>query len=256
MSRLQALLFDVDGTIADTEELHRMSYNQAFLKSHVDWHWGPEIYAELLSVSGGLDRLVAYLERLNPPPEEKARLLHLIPYIHRTKTEEYGRRLDEGQIYVRPGVVRLFEEATAAGVKIGCVSSSAWKNVSTLLAKAFRSSSAMQIDAIVGAEMVPRRKPAPDVYALLVSMLRVPAEACVAFEDSENGVIAARTAGLCVVATPSRWTVSQDFSRANLVLSSLGDTATRLGPQDAARVDGAPWLGLKELTTLQASRGS
>jgi len=253
MAELKALLFDVDGTIADTEELHRMSYNQAFLRSNIDWHWDASLYADLLSVSGGLNRLAAYLERLDLPPEEKARLRQLIPHIHQTKTEEYSLRLEEGQIQLRPGAVRLIEEATAAGIKVGCASSSAWSNVGMLLAKAFRRSSSMQIDAIVGIDMVPRSKPAPDIYQLLMSMLRVSPQACIAIEDSENGVAAARAAGARVVATPTRWTIGQDFSGADLVLSSLGDESARLEPQDAARISGAPWLGVKELTVLQGN---
>ncbi|MCA0304201.1 MAG: HAD-IA family hydrolase [Proteobacteria bacterium] len=221
MASLRALLFDVDGTIADTEELHRLCYNQAFVRSGVDWQWDRALYTELLMVSGGIDRLHAYVDRLAPDPAERDRLRVLIPFIHRTKSQEYARRLEEGQVQIRPGVIALMEEATAAGVAIGCVSSSNWDNVGTLLGKVFRSAEAIRIDSRVGGEMVPRRKPAPDVYELLVRMMRVPADACVAVEDSPNGVASARAAGVRVLATPSQWTAGQDFSSANRVLPSL-----------------------------------
>ena len=223
MVKLQALLFDVDGTVADTEELHRQSFNQAFLRSNLKWQWSPALYAELLDISGGHDRIATYIDRLEVASDEKARLRQLIPHIHHTKTQEFGRRIEEGPVQPRPGVVRLIEEAWAAGIKIGFASTSAWDNVSMLLAAAFGLSRRFEVGAIANADMVSRKKPAPDVYELLMRMLRVPADACVAFEDSANGVAAASAAGAFVVATPSRWTVRQDFSRADLVLPTLGD---------------------------------
>jgi HAD superfamily hydrolase (TIGR01509 family) len=255
MAQLQALLFDVDGTIADTEELHRQSFNQAFLRSNLKWHWSPSLYAELLGISGGHDRIAAYIDRLDVPAEEKDRLRPLIPHLHHTKTHEFGRRIEEGPVQPLAGVVRLIEEASAAGIKIGFASTSAWDNVSTLLAAAFGPSTRFKIGAITNAEMVTRKKPAPDVYELLMRMLRVPAEACVAFEDSANGVVAAHAAGAFVVATPSQWTAGQDFSRADLVLPTLGDPAAMLAADDAARIGGARWFGLGELAMVQRDLG-
>lgn len=221
MATLRALLFDIDGTIVDNEELHRLCYNRAFLRSGVDWEWDRALYAELLLVSGGIDRLNAYLDRLAPEPEERARLRTLIPFIHRTKTQEYARRLEEGQVSIRPGIVNLMKEAKAAGLLIGCVSSSNWDNSGIVLDKALRSASDIHIHARVGGEMVRRRKPAPDVYELLMNMLRVSPDSCIALDDSPNGVASARAAGAYVVATPSQWTAGLDLSAANLVLPSL-----------------------------------
>ena len=252
MAKLQALLFDVDGTIADTEELHRQSFNHAFLRSNLDWEWSPALYADLLTVSGGHDRLAVYIDRLDAPADEKARLRQLIPHIHSTKTYEFGARLEEGSLKPRPGVVRLIEEASASGIKIGFASTSAWTNVSALVSAIFGRSTRFEIGAIAGADMVARRKPAPDVYQLLMSMLRVPAEACMAFEDSANGVASARAAGIFVVATPSQWTAGQDFSGADLVLPTLGDPAVMLGAADAARLGGARWLSLDDAGALHA----
>ncbi len=252
MTKLQALLFDVDGTIADTEELHRQSFNYAFLRSNLDWEWSPALYAELLAISGGRDRLAVYIERLDVPADEKARLRQLIPHIHHTKTYEFGMRLEERSVQPRPGVVRLLEGASAAGIKIGFVSTSAWTNVSTLVAAVFGSSTRFEIAAIAGADMVARKKPAPDVYQLLMSMLRVPAEACVAFEDSANGVAAAHAAGIFVVATPSQWTAGQDFSRADLVLSTLGDPTAIVGVGDLVRLGGGRWFGLDDASASRA----
>jgi beta-phosphoglucomutase-like phosphatase (HAD superfamily) len=252
MAKLQALLFDVDGTIADTEELHRQSFNHAFLRSNLKWEWTPALYAELLAISGGHDRLAAYIDRLDVPADERERLRRLIPHIHHTKTHEFGMRLEERSLQPRPGVVRLIEEASAAGIKIGFASTSAWTNVSALVAAVFGPATRFEIGAIAGADMVARRKPAPDVYQLLLGMLRVPAEACIAFEDSANGVAAAHAAGIFVVATPTRWTAAQDFSRADLVLPTLGDPAAMLGLDDAARLGGARWFSLGDAGALHA----
>lgn len=255
MTKLQALLFDVDGTIADTEELHRQAYNHAFLRLDLGWEWDAALYAELLGVSGGHDRLAAYIDRLDVPDDEKVRLRPLIPQIHRTKTHEFGLRLEEHPVQPRPGVLRLIEEAHAAGLKIGFASTSAWTNVSAMLAAIFGREARFEIGAVVNVTMVHRQKPAPDVYELLMSMLRVPADACVAFEDSANGVGAARAAGVFVVATPSRWTAHQDFSRADIVLPTLGDPGRALAAGDAARVGGAGWFGLRELLALRRQAG-
>jgi HAD superfamily hydrolase (TIGR01509 family) len=251
MTKLQALLFDVDGTIADTEELHRQSFNQAFLRAGLKWSWDSAYYAELLAVSGGQDRIAFHIDRLDEAPEEKERLRRLIPLIHQTKTREFGVRLDECSLQPRPGIVRLVEEATAANLKIGFASTSAWVNVSAMLSATFGPATKLQVGAIANADMGARKKPHPDVYEMLMRMLRVPAEACVAFEDSANGVDAARAAGVLVVATPSLWTAGQDFSRADLVLPNLGDPAHKLDASAAARLGGAPWLGLNELSVLR-----
>ncbi|CAN5844459.1 HAD family hydrolase [soil metagenome] len=253
MAKLEALLFDVDGTIADTEELHRQSFNRAFLRSNLKWNWGLEEYTQLLRISGGHDRIATYIDRLEVPVDEKEWLRQLVPHIHQTKTEEFGRRIEEGSVQPRPGVVRLIEEASAAGIKIGFVATSAWGNVSALLDAAFGSSARFEIGAITNADMVARKKPAPDVYELLMSMLRVPAEACVAFEDSANGVAAAWAAGAFVVATPSPWTAGQDFSRADMILPTLGEPTRGRAPHEAAPVGDPQWLGLAELSILQSN---
>lgn len=255
MAKLQALLFDVDGTIADTEELHRQAFNHAFLRLNLGWEWDAALYTELLRISGGHERLAVYIDRLDVPDGEKQYFRHLIPQIHQTKTHEFGLRLEEHAVQPRSGVLRLIEEAHAAGLKIGFASTSAGINVSTMLAAVFGPEARFEVGAVVHARMVHRLKPAPDVYELLMSMLRVPAEGCVAIEDSANGVAAAHAAGVFVVATPSRWTAHQDFSRANIILPMLGDPGRGLVRQDAARIGGSPWVGLREILALRREAG-
>ncbi len=217
---LQALIFDLDGTIADTEETHRQAFNAAFIKLELWWDWGPARYAKLLEVSGGVDRLHHYVESLKTETTEKARLHAIVPVIHYTKSEIYAELLRAGRPPLRPGVARLVAEAREEGLKVAVVSTTASANAVELLGHHFKRG---EIDLLVCADEVPRRKPAPDIYQRALALLRKPAEACIAFEDSANGLRAARGAGLSTVVTPSRWTVAQDFSGADFVLRDLSE---------------------------------
>jgi beta-phosphoglucomutase-like phosphatase (HAD superfamily) len=250
---LQALLFDLDGTLVDSEGLHRQAFNQTFLKFGLGWSWSPAAYQELLKVSGGADRMFAYIATLNIKRAEADRLRQLVPGVHREKTRLYGELLADGGNRLRSGVVRLFEEASRGGLKIGLASTSALRNVQPLLASAFGSRGREPIGAIVGADIVERKKPAPDIYELLLSTLRMPASGCVAFEDSTNGLKAAKTAGLCTVVTPSQWTRSQDFDGADLLLAKLGDPDDPLDSADSAWIGGAQYLGLVEIEALRSA---
>lgn len=217
---LKALIFDLDGTVVDTEELHRQAFNAAFIKLELWWDWSPLRYAQLLEVSGGVERLHHYVDSLKAAPAEKARLHAIVPVIHYTKAEIYAELLRAGQPPLRPGVKRVVEEARHDGLKVAVISSSASANARAILDTHFRKG---EIDLLVSAEEVARRKPAPDLYRRALSLLRLPAEDCMAFEDSANGLRAARAAGLATVVTPSRWTMAQDFTGADLLLRDLSE---------------------------------
>jgi len=240
---LEALIFDLDGTLADTEELHRRAFNQAFLEFGLGWNWDLDLYAELLRVSGGADRIARYIDRLEHSAAEKTRLRRLVPSLHRAKTRIYGEFVAGAQLTPRPGVRRLIGEARAAGLRIGIAATSVSASVLPLLVAALGAELAAGISAVVSADQVARRKPAPDLYELLLATLRVGAGETVAFEDSANGLAAAKAAGLRTVVTPSRWTIGQEFDGADLLIPTLGDPEAPLGPQ-AQRELGAPWLDL------------
>jgi HAD superfamily hydrolase (TIGR01509 family) len=214
---LKALVFDLDGTLADTEELHRQAFNAAFIKLELWWDWSPLRYSTLLEVSGGEDRLHRYVDSLDATPAEKARLHAIVPVIHYTKSQIYAELLRAGQPPLRPGVKRVVEEARQDGLKVAVISSTASANAREILDRHF------SVDVLVSAEEVARRKPAPDIYLRALSLLRLPAEDCLAFEDSANGLRAARAAGLATVVTPSRWTMAQDFTGAHLLLRDLSE---------------------------------
>jgi HAD superfamily hydrolase (TIGR01509 family) len=256
LRKLEALLFDIDGTLVDNEELHRRAFNQAFLEFRLGWDWDGAYYAGLLAHSGGRDRMARHIDSLDLPPGEKIRLRRLIPAIHQLKTRIYRDRLDGTMVRLRPGVARIVEEARVAGLKIGLASASALVNVDALVSAVFSSETRAAIGATVCAELVGRNTPAPDLYELLLSMLGVSAADSVAFEDSHNGLAAAKAAGLLTVVTPSRWTVGQDFTGADLLLPMLGDPDMPLDGEAAAGIGGAACLGLAELEMLRLRRAS
>lgn len=252
--KLEALIFDVDGTLVDTEELHRQSYNQTFVDFGINWDWNAATYTELLSVSGGQARIAHYIDLVDMMPDEKTRLRRIIPAIHKEKTRLYGELAANKNVALRPGIARLIDEAHTAGIRVGLVASSASENVETLVSSALGNKLRKAVGAIVCGDMVKRKKPAPDIYELMLTMLHVPAQATVAFEDSLNGLTAAKSVGLFTVVTPSRWTMTHAFQGADVVLSSLGDPDQPVDAADRAKI-GAPCLELAALQKLRSEKG-
>jgi len=218
---LEALIFDLDGTLADTEETHRQAFNAAFIEFALWWDWSPPLYARLLQISGGKERLRHYLGTLRLPTAERERLLLTVPALHETKTRIYTELIYRGQRPLRPGVLPLLRAASAAGLKLAIASTTTSANVSALLQANLGAASGIRFEVIACADQVTQKKPAPDIYRLVLASLRRAPEACIAFEDSLNGLRAAKAAGLATVVTPSRWTMEQDFSAADLVLPTL-----------------------------------
>jgi HAD superfamily hydrolase (TIGR01509 family) len=250
---LRALLFDVDGTLADTEETHRQAFNLAFLQFELGWEWGRDLYRDLLRTSGGKERIDTYIETLPLPAAAKARLRGLAGAIHRTKTRIYGELIADGRSPLRPGVARLIREAREAGLKLAIASTTTAANVDALLSRHLGEKAHDCFSAIACGDHVSSKKPAPDIYRLALASLGLQAAACVAFEDSANGLRAAKAAGLFTVITPTAWTESQDFTAADLLVSSLGDPDRPLAAAERDRI-GGPWLGLAQLEALHARR--
>ena len=250
--RIEALIFDVDGTLADTEEAHRQAFNDSFRAHGLDFCWSRELYRELLQVTGGKERLAAFFHRIRLPASEHIRLSAMIPRLHATKTSFYRESMERGKVPLRPGVRRLMAEARAAGVKLAIASTTSPENVSALLEGTLGSGALDEFSVIATGDAVSRKKPAADIYLLALSRLGLPARRAVAFEDSAIGVASAKAAGLLAVATPSGWTRDQDLSAADLVLPCLADPASPLGPTDACRI-GAPYLGLEQLAIFHAA---
>ena len=239
---LRALIFDVDGTLADTEELHRQAFNAAFMEMSLGWDWGRERYKQLLEVSGGKERIGHYVQTLQIPPAKQRALRESIPMIHRTKTRIYKELIESGHLSFRPGIKRLLADARNAGMKLGLATTTTMDNVHALLDSALGTKGANWFDAVGAGDVVEYKKPAPDIYTLVLSTLRVPRHECVAFEDSVNGLRAAKAAGLFTVVTPTQWSHDHDFTGADLVVTNLDDEIQPLdatgGPRAGATLPG------------------
>lgn len=233
---LRALIFDVDGTLADTEEAHRQAFNAAFAARKLPWRWARREYASLLKVAGGKERISRYIDGLGLAPADKERLQREVPELHRAKTRRYAELLARGGVPLRPGVERLCREARAAGLKLAIASTTTPGNVRALLEHACAGGAPLRFDVLAAGDEVPRKKPAPDVYFLALERLGLAAEACIAFEDSANGVAAAKAAGLFTVATPTSWTAQDDLARADLCLPALDPTSLTELAASRARV--------------------
>jgi len=218
--RIKAIIFDVDGTLADTEEAHRQAFNAAFADHRLDWHWSRPDYARWLAVTGGKERLAAFVDSLPLPSGERAALKARVPAIHRTKSDHYARLVRAGGVPLRAGIERLLNEAASAGVTLAIASTTTRENIDALLGAHFGEDAAGPFSVIGAGDAVPQKKPAPDIYRLVLRELGESAADCVAVEDSSQGLAAAKRAGLFTVITPSDWTLGEDFSGADLLLSS------------------------------------
>ncbi len=217
---LRGIIFDFDGTIAETERFgERVAYNRAFEEFGLDWFWNEELYADLLSVAGGKERLRYYMARHRPNLVGDSASERLIGELHAAKKRKFGELA--GSIPFRPGVQRLIYEAHLAGLRVAIATTASRSGVQALLAQ--DSAVAGMIDVIAAGEDVERKKPAPDVYVRALAELNLGAGACVAIEDSRIGLSASLAAGLTTVVTRSDYTVDDDFTGAAAVLSTLGD---------------------------------
>lgn len=230
MKNLQALLFDVDGTLADTErDGHLVAYNQAFVNAALDWHWDEQRYGELLAIAGGRERLRHYIDEYLDNVPAGQRSDDFIARLHQDKTACFQRILARGQLGLRPGIKRLIADARERKVRLAISTTTTESNVELLLSNTLGPESPGWFEVIAAGGMVQHKKPAPDIYQLALEKLQLDPAVCIAIEDSRNGYVAASRAGLTTVVTVCDYTVGDDFSGhgefpdAALVLSSAGD---------------------------------
>jgi beta-phosphoglucomutase-like phosphatase (HAD superfamily) len=218
---LEALIFDVDGTLAETEEMHRRAFNETFEALGLGWVWDKDLYRELLQITGSRERIEHYIEVENPPRAEWARA-HLSE-IQSKRAARYVEFVKSGAVLPRPGVRRLIVEAHEQELKLAIATTSLPINVDALLRKMLGDEGPSWFTVIAAGDVVADKKPAPDVYTYTLKKLGCEPASAIAFEDSENGVAAASAAGIVTVATPSAYLSGDDLGRAASVVSDLGE---------------------------------
>jgi len=220
---LQALIFDVDGTLADTESAHLAAFNHAFAELGLGWAWDEALYTELLNISGGKERILHYWKTAQPALREleAMALQDTVNRLHEIKTAAYESAVNSGAVGLRPGVLRLINEALAQGLQLAIATTTSPVNIAALLRRAMGSDWRLNFSAIGDASSAPLKKPHPQVYLQMLAALQLSSAQCLAFEDSSNGLRAAAAAGLATVITPTRYTAQHDFSSAMQVLPDL-----------------------------------
>ncbi len=221
--KIKAIIFDVDGTMADTEEAHRLAFNQTFAENHLPWNWHETLYGKLLKVTGGKERIKHYVASCQPDFHKPADYEDFVKRLHQLKTSHYTAMLRTGRIPLRPNVKRLITEAKQAGLKLAIATTTSPENVATLLQQGLGEGGEALFDVIGCGDIVPNKKPAPDIYQWVLERLHLNAADCIALEDSENGLRSSLAAGVKTFMITNHYTRHQDFSGAAAVFEDLSD---------------------------------
>lgn len=217
---MQALIFDCDGVLVDTErDGHRVAFNEAFQALGLAREWSVERYGELLLTAGGKERMRRDFDETGWPASS---LGHdtLIADLHKAKTDIFMRLIESGRMPLRPGIARIVDEAIVQGIKLAVCSTSNERAVQAVVDVMLGAERSPHIRVFAG-DMVPAKKPAPDIYQMAARTLGLDPARCVVIEDSNNGLRAAKAAGMNCIVTISSYTGEEEFSLADRVVDDL-----------------------------------
>jgi len=252
MPELKALIFDVDGTLADTErDGHRVAFNMAFADAGLNWDWTVDIYEDVLEVTGGKERIKHYLQKYNPEFTQPDNLDEYVANLHKAKTAHYTELLAKGEIPLRPGVERLLNEARDNGLRLAIATTTTPENVSALLEHTLGKESMDWFEVIAAGDIVPAKKPAPDIYNYALEKMNLKAEDCIAFEDSRNGILSSLGADLKTIITINDYTKNHDFTGAAIVLDQYGEPGASFKVIEGD-ANGFNYLNIEMVTALHA----
>jgi HAD superfamily hydrolase (TIGR01509 family) len=222
---VKALIFDCDGVLVDTErDGHRVAFNRAFSETGLDVEWSVDLYGELLAISGGKERMRYYFDHYGWPAGvgEEDRQSFIVE-LHALKTDLFMRIIDSGELPLRTGVARIIDEAIEAGIKLAVCSTSNERSVNLVVGRLLGPQRQAKFDEILAGDIVQRKKPDPEIYNLARERLGLSARDCVVVEDTGNGLLAAKAAGMFCLVTTSAYSGEEDFSEADHVVAELGD---------------------------------
>ena len=220
---LRGIIFDVDGTLADTEEIHRIAFNRTFQEFNLDWHWSEKKYVELLSISGGKERMANFGSTLQKEFRTEKEFLALISDMHKRKSIIYRQVLSEKKINLRPGVLRLIDELINENISLNIATSSSLENVDTLLKYNLGSEWRKLFDVVESSDTTKEKKPDPAVYKNVLRRSSLNVEHVIAIEDTQNGLMAAVLASLKTIVTTHPMTSKNVFQESCLVIDCMGE---------------------------------
>ena len=220
---IKAIIFDVDGTLADTEDAHRIAFNKAFAENGLDWNWDVTLYDKLLKVTGGKERIKYYVSDFNTSYKKPDNFEDFVKHLHQTKTRHYTAMLAAGQIPLRPGIKKLMDDARAAGILLAIATTTSPENVAGLLEVALGKDWESYFAANGCGDIVPAKKPASDIYLWVLDKLKLAPAECIALEDSNNGLRSAQAAGIKTYVTTNPYTHWHDFDGAAGIFDDLSN---------------------------------
>ena len=224
MANFKALIFDCDGVLAETErDGHRVAFNSVFEENGISAIWGVEEYGELVEISGGKERMKAYFTKHPNLISTEQLNGKLIQEMHKRKTEIFMEMSAKGKLPSRLGIKRIIKEAHDDGILLFVCSTSHKKSVSELIKSNLGEEYLNWFTELLCGDIVANKKPAPDIYNLVKEKYSLKGEECFVVEDTRNGLLAAKGAGMHCVVTPSFYSWNEDFTEADLVVSSLGE---------------------------------
>ena len=222
---IKAIIFDVDGTLADTEDAHRKSFNKAFAESNLDWNWDVALYDKLLKVTGGKERIKYYISDFRTDFKKPENWDDYVKNLHAVKTKHYTAMMRAGDVPLRPGIKQLITEAKKAGMTLAIATTTSPENVGALLAVGLGKDWENYFSSIGCGDIVPHKKPAPDIYNWVLDELKIPAAECIAIEDTANGLLSSMGAGIKTYITTNDYTHTQDFTGAAAIFKDLSNLA-------------------------------